>query len=100
VLIKGGDGGGATSNDLFFDGTNERLFSAPRVATRNTHGTGCTLSAAIAAGLGQGLSLTEAIAAAKAYVTGALAASGALNVGGRHGPLNHFFALWRTDAEG
>jgi hydroxymethylpyrimidine/phosphomethylpyrimidine kinase len=61
---------GATSDDLLFDGGSYRLFSAPREATRNTHGTGCTLSSAIAAYLAHGLELGEAISAAKTYLTG------------------------------
>ncbi|PNG25483.1 bifunctional hydroxymethylpyrimidine kinase/phosphomethylpyrimidine kinase [Methylocella silvestris] len=96
VLIKGGDAGGETSEDFFLDGATEEILSAPRVKTRNTHGTGCTLSSAIAAFLGRGLPLLDAVAAAKAYLTGALGAAGALNVGTGegHGPTHHFFALW------
>ena len=94
VLITGGDGSDDTADDLYFDGAEMRVFSAPRVATRNTHGTGCTLSSAIAAYLGLGFALENAIAAAKAYVTGALQAADKLQVGRRHGPLNHFFELW------
>ncbi len=94
VLITGGDAGGATSDDLFFDGAADRLLSAPRVETPNTHGTGCALSSAIAAYLGRGFALGDAIAAAKAYVTGALAAADELDVGGGRGPPHHFFELW------
>ena len=94
VLITGGDAGGATSDDLFFDGAADRLLSAPRVETRNTHGTGCALSSAIAAYLGRGFALGDAIAAAKAYLTGALAAADELDVGGGRGPPHHFFELW------
>ncbi|VTZ49294.1 Hydroxymethylpyrimidine/phosphomethylpyrimidine kinase [Methylocella tundrae] len=99
VLITGGDSGGHSSDDLYFDGASERIFSAPRVATRNTHGTGCTLSSAIAAYLGLGFALPEAIGAAKAYLTRALEAADELSVGGRHGPLNHFFELWRPTSK-
>jgi hydroxymethylpyrimidine/phosphomethylpyrimidine kinase len=94
VLITGGDVCGATSDDLFFDGAAERLFSAPRIETRNTHGTGCTLSSAIAAYLGRGLALCDAVAAAKAYLAGALAAADELDVGRGRGPPHHFFELW------
>lgn len=94
LLIKGGDGGGHSSDDLYFDGASERIFSAPRVETRNTHGTGCALSSAIAAYLGRGFTLPDAIGAAKIYLTGALKAADELSVGGGHGPLNHFFELW------
>ena len=95
MLITGGDGSGGTADDLYFDGAEMRVFSAPRVATRNTHGTGCTLSSAIAAYLGLGFALENAIAAAKAYVTGALQAADKLQVGRRHGPLNHFSSCGR-----
>lgn len=95
VLVKGGHVHGATSDDLLFDGASYRLFSAPRIATQNTHGTGCALSSAIAAYLAQGLLLADAIEAAKTYLTGALAAAGELNVGQGTGPLHHFHALWR-----
>ncbi len=94
VLIKGGDAVGPTSDDLYFDGVTERIFSGLRVATRNTHGTGCTLSSAIAAYLGRGTTLPDAIDAAKIYLTGALKAADELQVGGGHGPLQHFFELW------
>ncbi len=94
VLITGGDATGEAADDFYFDGASERVFSAPRVATRNAHGTGCTLSSAIAAYLGRGYALADAIAAAKDYVTGALQAADKLNVGSGHGPLNHFFELW------
>ena len=100
ALITGGDAGGATADDFFFDGAAERILSAPRLETRNTHGTGCTLSSAIAAFLGRGFALTEAIEAAKAYVSGALAASGRLAVGHGNGSLNHFFALWPAEPKG
>ncbi len=98
VLITGGDALSESCDDLFFDGIAELVFSAPRVKTRSTHGTGCTLSSAIAAYLGRGLPLTEAIGAAKTYVTGALKTADELSVGGGRGPLNHFFALWRHAA--
>jgi hydroxymethylpyrimidine kinase/phosphomethylpyrimidine kinase len=95
ALVTGGHGEGATSDDLFFDGVAHKLFSAPRIATRNTHGTGCTLSSAIAANLAHGLALADAIGAAKTYLTDALAAADELNVGHGHGPAHHFHALWR-----
>ena len=68
---------------------------APRIETSNTHGTGCTLSSAIAARLAHGDALEDAIAAAKSYLSGALAASGELHVGSGHGPVHHFHALWK-----
>lgn len=96
VLIKGGHGEGRESVDhlLGRDGTLRR-FAAPRIETRNNHGTGCTLSAAVAAGLAKGLGLAEAVANAKTYVTGAIRAADSVPVGHGHGPLHHFFALWK-----
>ncbi|SDA13589.1 hydroxymethylpyrimidine/phosphomethylpyrimidine kinase [Methylobacterium sp. UNC378MF] len=95
VLIKGGHGTGRESIDhlVTADGAL-RTLSAPRIATRNTHGTGCTLSAAVAAGLAQGLALPEAVADAKDYLTAALAAADSLAVGTGHGPVHHFHAVW------
>jgi hydroxymethylpyrimidine/phosphomethylpyrimidine kinase len=94
VLIKGGHAGGSDSVDVLVSGQDSELFSAPRIATNSTHGTGCTLSAAIAAGLAEGLSLHEAVREAKAYVTAAIAAADRLNVGAGHGPLHHFHRWW------
>jgi hydroxymethylpyrimidine/phosphomethylpyrimidine kinase len=94
VLIKGGHAGGLESVDLLVDADGSELLSAPRIATKNTHGTGCTLSAAIAAGLAKGLSLHEAVREAKAYVTAAIAAADRLGVGSGHGPLHHFDKWW------
>src|SRR5205807_2232968 len=95
VLVKGGHLEGATSDDLLFNGASYRLFSVPRVLTRNTHGTGCTLSSAIAAYLAQGRELGEAIGAAKTYLTGALTTAGELSAGHGPGPVNHFYQFWR-----
>jgi len=94
VLIKGGHGGGAESVDLLVDAMTFTRLAAERVATGNTHGTGCTLSAAVAAGLAKGETLIEAARAAKTYVTDALAASGRLKAGAGHGPVHHFHAWW------
>ncbi len=69
-------------------------FNAPRIDTANTHGTGCTLSSAIAAGLAKGAPLRKAVAAGKAYVTAAIAASDRLSIGRGRGPVHHFHALW------
>ncbi|MGH6935173.1 MAG: bifunctional hydroxymethylpyrimidine kinase/phosphomethylpyrimidine kinase [Methylocella sp.] len=96
VLVKGGHLEGKTSDDLLFHGASYRLFSVPRVATRNTHGTGCTLSSAIAAYLAQGHELGEAVGAAKTYLTGALAAAGELSAGHGPGPVNHFYKFWKS----
>ena len=94
VLLKGGHGEGPESVDIFFDGKVELRLPAPRIATRNSHGTGCTLSSAIAAGLAKGLHLVEAVGEAKAYVTLAIAAADRLSIGSGHGPVHHFHAWW------
>jgi hydroxymethylpyrimidine/phosphomethylpyrimidine kinase len=94
VLIKGGHGGGVESVDLLIEPTAFTRLAADRIATANTHGTGCTLSSAIAAGLAKGLSLAEAVRAAKTYVTDALAAANRIKIGSGHGPVHHFHAWW------
>jgi hydroxymethylpyrimidine/phosphomethylpyrimidine kinase len=96
VLVKGGHLQGETAEDVLFDGQALVHFSAPRIATRSTHGTGCTLSSAIAAHLARGMSLSEAIRASKAYLGGALEAADMLGVGDGqgHGPVHHFRWLW------
>jgi hydroxymethylpyrimidine/phosphomethylpyrimidine kinase len=97
VLIKGGHGpkfgNSAESVDLLIgEGDIVRLV-ARRIDTKNTHGTGCTLSSAIAAGLAKGRDLVSAAHEAKAYVTAAIAAADALKVGHGHGPLDHFHSF-------
>ena len=95
VLVKGGHREAETCDDVYFDGTDIRIFSTPRVPTRNTHGTGCTLSAAIAAHLAYGLALAPAIEAAKLFLQRALESADALSVGKGPGPLNHFHRFWQ-----
>jgi hydroxymethylpyrimidine/phosphomethylpyrimidine kinase len=98
VLIKGGHGEGEDSVDLLIGEGDVVRLSAKRIATRNTHGTGCTLSSAIAAGLAKGLDLIAATQDAKAYVTAAIAQADTLRVGQGAGPLHHFHAFheqWR-----
>jgi hydroxymethylpyrimidine/phosphomethylpyrimidine kinase len=95
VLIKGGHGEGADSVDLLVGQGELVRLSAKRVATKNTHGTGCTLSSAIAAGLAKGADLVTAVQDAKTYATAAIAAAADLAVGHGHGPLHHFHAYWR-----
>jgi hydroxymethylpyrimidine/phosphomethylpyrimidine kinase len=97
VLLKGGHLDSPDSTDLLFNGQTVVEFSARRIATHNTHGTGCTLSAAIAALLPR-LGAVEAVRRAKAYLTGALGAADRLSVGGGHGPVHHFHALWREES--
>ena len=95
VLIKGGHGKSADSVDLLIGEGKVLRLSAKRIATDNTHGSGCTLSAAIAAGLAKGRDLVTAVQEAKAYVTAAIAASDRLKIGHGHGPLHHFYDRWR-----
>ena len=90
VVVTGGDGGGDEAVDTVRDATGTRLLRAPRVHTRNTHGTGCTFSAAIAARLALGDPVPEAIDRAKEYVTRALRDAADWRLGGGAGPLNHF----------
>ncbi len=94
VVLKGGHLPGSDALDLLFDG--ERMLELPAkwVETKNTHGTGCTLSSAIAALIPQRASVPDAVRDAKAYLTRALAASSQLQVGSGHGPVHHFHALW------
>ena len=94
VLIKGGHAEGAESVDFLAEPTAMARLAAGRIPTGNTHGTGCTLSSAIAAGLAKGLSLSEAVREAKAYVTAAIAASDRLSIGQGHGPTHHFHKWW------
>src|SRR5262249_10824220 len=94
VLIKGGHGEGEESVDLLqAPGSFTRLATA-RIATKNTHGTGCTLSSAIAAGLAQRLDPIEAGREGKAYVSAAIAAADRLAIGSGHGPVHHFHVWW------
>jgi hydroxymethylpyrimidine/phosphomethylpyrimidine kinase len=95
VLIKGGHGGGDQSLDLLIGQGEVVRLSARRIATSNLHGTGCTLSSAVAAGLANGVDLRAAAQDAKEYVTAAIAAAAKLKIGRGHGPLHHFHATWR-----
>lgn len=94
VLMKGGHSDGAQCVDLLVTPEAVLRLSALRIVTTNTHGTGCTLSAAIAAGLACGLPLQEAVKSAHAYLQGAIAAADRLNIGSGHGPVHHFHAVW------
>jgi hydroxymethylpyrimidine/phosphomethylpyrimidine kinase len=97
VLLKGGHGQGEEVVDLLFDGERCVWLRAPRVATRHTHGTGCTYSAAIAAGLATGAALEAAVRSARTYLGRAIATAPGL--GGGHGPVNHW-APRDADPEG
>jgi hydroxymethylpyrimidine/phosphomethylpyrimidine kinase len=93
ALVKGGHLPGAAAPggnaiDILYDGDSFEEFCAPRIATTNTHGTGCVLSAAIVAGLARGADLKTAVADAKEYLTCAISTAPGLGHG--HGPLNHF----------
>lgn len=94
VLLKGGHLEGPESVDLLLIDGSVRRLTARRVATDNTHGTGCTLAAAIAALRPQRPDWRHAVAEAKDYLTGAIAAADQLDVGSGHGPTHHFHALW------
>jgi hydroxymethylpyrimidine/phosphomethylpyrimidine kinase len=97
VVVKGGhleQPGRAI--DVLYDGTGFACFSAPRVETENTHGTGCTFASAIAAELAKGLPVREAVRVAKAYLTAALRAGAELEIGRGHGPASHFLG-WEVE---
>lgn len=93
VLIKGGHGEGPESVDYLVSSHGVVRLAAPRVATRNTHGTGCSLSSAIAAGLAKGEALEAAVRDAKAYISAAIAKADQLGIGHGHGPIHHFHAF-------
>ena len=92
VLVKGGHLDDS-ADDLLFDGVEEVWFQGERIETKNTHGTGCTLSSSLAANLAKGLSMSEAVTASKAYVTEAIKYS--LEIGSGCGPTHHFVDLYR-----
>ncbi|MED4074343.1 bifunctional hydroxymethylpyrimidine kinase/phosphomethylpyrimidine kinase [Priestia endophytica] len=91
ILMKGGHLE-EEPTDILFDGEAFTHFYGKRIQTKNTHGTGCTLSAAISAGLARGLVLEDAVKQAKEYITGAIKNS--LNIGSGHGPTHHFYDLY------
>ncbi len=94
VLIKGGHGPGAESTDYLIDGNGVVALPAPRIATQNTHGTGCSLSSAVAAGLAKGEDMETAVRHAKAWISAAIAAADRLSVGHGHGPVHHFHKFY------
>ena len=91
VVVKGGHLAGPPV-DLLYDGSEFKEFSATRIETTNTHGTGCTFASATAAGLAKGMGVADAVEEAKEYVTEAIRRS--FDVGQGHGPLNHFYKMW------
>lgn len=100
ALVKGGHAAGPDAVDVLADDDGVLELRVPRVPTTNTHGTGCTLSSAIAVGLGHGRPLRDAVRAAKSYLTDALLAADQLHVGAGHGPVHHFHAWWTPASEG
>jgi hydroxymethylpyrimidine/phosphomethylpyrimidine kinase len=95
VLVKGGHGTGDRVVDVLVDASGVEICAGPRIATPHTHGTGCTLSAAIAALLAKGATLPEAVRRAKTFVWHGLQAGRTLGVGGGRGPVDHLFAIRR-----
>jgi len=95
VLLKGGHASGDSADDCYLanDGT-VAWFSAPFVDTKNTHGTGCSLSSAIAANLAKGASLETAIGRAKTWLSNAIAQADSLRIGSGAGPVHHFHEFW------
>ncbi|MFC5409374.1 bifunctional hydroxymethylpyrimidine kinase/phosphomethylpyrimidine kinase [Larkinella bovis] len=95
ILVKGGHLDTGESTDLLYLPTGEQhRFSSGRIQTVNSHGTGCTLSSAIAAGLAKRRSVVESVSGAKTYVTRALQTGAAYRLGAGHGPVHHFFNVW------
>lgn len=96
VFLKGGHLPGSDTTDLLHDGDVMIELPGHRIDTRNTHGTGCTLSAALATLLAKGLTAQESAQEAKRYLIRAIEESGQLSVGHGHGPVHHFHAFWKT----
>ncbi|MGD8268185.1 MAG: bifunctional hydroxymethylpyrimidine kinase/phosphomethylpyrimidine kinase [Desulfobacterales bacterium] len=93
VVVKGGHLGDAQATDILYDGKDFQELTGERIETRNTHGTGCTFSSAIAANLARGHAFFDAVARAKTYINGAIAHS--LDIGQGHGPTHHFYDIYR-----
>ncbi|MCC6407235.1 MAG: bifunctional hydroxymethylpyrimidine kinase/phosphomethylpyrimidine kinase [Planctomycetes bacterium] len=98
VVLKGGHAGGRFSEDLFHDGSQWMRLPAQRIATDNTHGTGCTFSSAITAHLARGAKLERAVALAKDWLTEAIHGARDWKLGHGQGPVHHFHALWPNEA--
>ena len=95
ILLKGGhDHDCAESTDLYFDGNKARYLSAKRIRTKNTHGTGCSLSSAVCAELAKNQGMEQAVFLAKQYVNQAIADADSLNIGTGQGPIHHFHQFW------
>lgn len=94
VLMKGGHSDGDKATDLLITPAGVEVFSTPRLMTRNTHGTGCTLASAIAAGLAKQLPLVQSVRHAKEYLHNALMHSEQLHIGQGAGPVHHFYSYY------
>lgn len=94
VYLKGGHLGGTGSPDVLMSADKVETLESDRIVTKNTHGTGCSLSAALAACRGRNLDVIEAARTSKAFITQAIASADQLNVGLGHGPIHHFNGLW------
>ena len=94
VLIKGGHGEGSESIDYLIDEERAIVLAAPRIAAKNTHGTGCSLSSAVAAGLAKGEDMETAVQHAKTWISAAIAAADRFSVGHGHGPIHHFHKFY------
>ena len=94
VLIKGGHGQGPESIDYLFNADGVTALAAPRIATQNTHGTGCSLSSAIAAGFAKSENMEQAVHHAKVWISAAIAAADRPDVGHGHGPIHHFHRFY------
>lgn len=94
VLLKGGHSDAHEITDLLLSAEGKKILTSQRVQSKNTHGTGCTLSTAIAAGLAKGLPLPQALEQAHDYLQGAIHAADLLNIGSGHGPVHHFYRNW------
>jgi len=97
VLVKGGHSEG-DATDILFDGEDFHYYTSPRIDTKHTHGTGCTYSSAITSNLALGMTLPQAVEAAKIYVTTAI--THALGIGKGNGPTHHFYDLYKNGLRG
>ncbi len=95
VLMKGGHADGPLCEDVLVSAEGVSVFTSPRIATRNTHGTGCTLSSAIAAELARGRPLAEAVGVAHGWLHAAITRADELEIGSGHGPVHHFHGTWQ-----
>jgi len=94
VLIKGGHAEGDICTDLLLTQDGSHEFSAPRINTRNTHGTGCTYSSTIAANLAKGMEMPKGVETAHSYLHAAIKAADDIDIGAGHGPVHHFHGTW------